>query len=205
MAGPFKDFRLKIDSERKQPKGFGFCHYKDPDVASSALRNLKKYEIMGRPLKVDFASDNKNGNNLKRENVLFRDTAEIIKVSGNTTSSSQQQNSSLACEVLDSQNSTVDEILDNLSEDQEELMLACVKEVYSHICKDEMNKHEIHDGRPRARTAFIEALAADETMLKRLTEMLEKYKNRSNLGGQRGPHNMGMGGGGNNNGYRDVY
>ena len=89
MAGPFKDFRLKIDSERKQPKGFGFCHYKDPDVASAALRNLKKYEIMGRPLKVDFASDNKNGNNLKRENVLFRDTAEIIKVSGNTTSSSQ--------------------------------------------------------------------------------------------------------------------
>ena len=72
-------------------------------MASSALRNLKKYEIMGRYLKVDFASDNKNGNNLKREDVLFRDSAEIIKVSGTSTSSTTQtQNSSLACEVLDS-------------------------------------------------------------------------------------------------------
>jgi len=58
-------------------------------VASSALRNLKKFEIMGRPLKVDFASDNKNGNNLKREEVLFRDSAEIIKTSGSSGSSSQ--------------------------------------------------------------------------------------------------------------------
>ena len=92
MAGPFSIFRLKIDSEKKppQPKGFGFCLYKDPDVASSALRNLKKYEIMNRPLKVDFASDNKNGNNLKREDVLYRDSAEIIKVSGSSTSTSQQ-------------------------------------------------------------------------------------------------------------------
>ena len=137
MAGHFKDFRLKIDSERKQPKGFGFCHYKDPDVASSALRNLKKYEIMGRPLKVDFASDNKNGNNLKRENVLYRDTAEIIKVSGNSGSGgAQQQNSSLACEVLDSQNSTVDEMLDNLSEEQEELMLAGIQATYAHLSKN---------------------------------------------------------------------
>ena len=81
MAGPFSVFRLKIDSNTKQPKGFGFCLYSDPDVASSALRNLKKHEIMNRPLKVDFASDNKNGNNLKREDVLFRDTAEIVKTS----------------------------------------------------------------------------------------------------------------------------
>lgn len=138
MAGPFSIFRLKIDSERKQPKGFGFCLYKDPDVASSALRNLKKYEIKNRPLKVDFASDNKNGNNLKREDVLFRDSAEVIKLSGSSTSNSQQQNSSLACEVLDSQNSTVDEMLENLSDEQEEMMLAAMKEVinYTRMQKD---------------------------------------------------------------------
>ena len=79
MAGPFSVFRLKIDTNTQQPKGFGFCLYSDPDVASSALRNLKKHEIMNRPLKADFASDNKNGNNLKRDDVLFRDTAEIVK------------------------------------------------------------------------------------------------------------------------------
>ena len=68
---------------------------------------------MNRPLKVDFASDNKNRNNLKREDVLFRDTAEIVK----TSQGSQQQNSSLVSETLDSQNSTVDEMLENLSEE----------------------------------------------------------------------------------------
>ena len=48
-------------------------------MASSALRNLKKLEVKTRPLKVDFASDNKNGNNLKKEDILFRDTAEVVK------------------------------------------------------------------------------------------------------------------------------
>ena len=37
------------------------------DIASSALRNLNQYELNGRPLRVDFASDNKNGTNLKDE------------------------------------------------------------------------------------------------------------------------------------------
>lgn len=79
MAGPFQLFRLKIDPKTKDPKGFGFCQYKDADIASSALRNLKKFEIKGRSLKADFASDNKNGNNLKREDVLYRDAGEITK------------------------------------------------------------------------------------------------------------------------------
>ena len=97
-----------------QPKGFGFCLYSDPDVASSALRNLKGFEIMNRALKVDFATDNKIGNNLKKEDVLYRDCAEIVKIS---SSSSQQQTSSLSTEVLDAQNSTVDEMITNLSEE----------------------------------------------------------------------------------------
>jgi len=45
------------------------------------LRNLKKFEIRGRSLKVDFASDNKNGNNLKKDEVLYRDRSEIVKPS----------------------------------------------------------------------------------------------------------------------------
>ena len=79
MAGPFELFRLKIDPKTNQPKGFGFCQYADADIASSALRNLKKFEIRGRGLKVDFASDNKNGNNLKKNEVLYRDQSEIVK------------------------------------------------------------------------------------------------------------------------------
>ena len=140
---------------------------------------------MGRPLKVDFASDNKNGNNLKREDVLFRDSAEIIKTSGGTHSSSQQQNSSLACEILDSQNSTVDEMLDNLSDEQEELMLACLKETYKNVTEKEGSE---------AQRAFLEKFAQDENMVKRLTEMLDKYRNRGGMGGP----NVGYRGGGGN-------
>lgn len=71
-------FRLKVDQKTGQPKGFGFCEYRDPDIAASALRNLNKSEINGRILKVDFASDNKNGNNLKEEDMKYRDRGEVV-------------------------------------------------------------------------------------------------------------------------------
>ena len=57
------------------------------DIASSALRNLNQYELNGRQLRVDFASDNKNGTNLKEEEgksvlfsnpvVKFRDISDV--------------------------------------------------------------------------------------------------------------------------------
>lgn len=78
LAGPFEQFRLKTDLKTNQPKGYGFCEYRDPDVAASALRNLNKAEINGRTIKVDFASDNKNGTNLKDEDVKYRDRAELV-------------------------------------------------------------------------------------------------------------------------------
>lgn len=67
LVGPFNTFRLKHDKETEKPKGYGFCEYKDMDIAASALRNLNQYELNGRQLRVDFASDNKNGTNLKEE------------------------------------------------------------------------------------------------------------------------------------------
>ena len=122
MAGPFQLFRLKIDPKTREPKGFGFCQYNDADIASSALRNLKKFEIKGRSLKADFASDNKNGNNLKREDVLFRDLGEITKQNATSTA--------LAAELLTHQNSTLDEMLENLSVEQEELLLATIRGIF---------------------------------------------------------------------------
>lgn len=79
LAGPFSVFRLKIDSKTDKPKGYGFCMYSDPDIASSALRNLKQYEVQGRKLKAAFASDNKVGNNLSVKDLLYRDPGEVIK------------------------------------------------------------------------------------------------------------------------------
>ncbi len=54
----------------------------DPDVAASALRNLKNHEIHGRTLKVNYASENKSGTNLLESEVLYRDRGEVINADG---------------------------------------------------------------------------------------------------------------------------
>ena len=106
--------------------------YQDPDVASAALRNLKKYEILGRQLKVDFASDNKNGNNLKKEDVLFRDSAEVVKT--HSVQNAGQQTSSLTSEPLNPQTTTTDEMLENFSMEQQEAFLLTLKELSKYLC-----------------------------------------------------------------------
>jgi cleavage stimulation factor subunit 2 len=68
---------LKIEKQTQQPKGYGFCEFIDKDVASSALRNLAKYDLNKRELKVDYASDNKNGTNLRPEDVTYRDIGDL--------------------------------------------------------------------------------------------------------------------------------
>ncbi|UKZ77529.1 hypothetical protein TrVFT333_005252 [Trichoderma virens FT-333] len=60
-AGKVERFRLVYDSETGRPKGFGFADYPDTDSASSAVRNLNEYEIMGRKLRVDFSNEQKSG------------------------------------------------------------------------------------------------------------------------------------------------
>lgn len=53
--------RLLFDRETKQPRGTGLCDYEDPEVAKSAVRNLNGYEIGGRALHVEVASDGGGG------------------------------------------------------------------------------------------------------------------------------------------------
>lgn len=54
-VGPVVSFRLMYDKNTKQPKGYGFCEYKDPETAYAAMRNLNNVECGGRPLRVDWA------------------------------------------------------------------------------------------------------------------------------------------------------
>lgn len=55
-AGPFEEMKL-LQGEAQKPKGYGFCTYKDQDIATSALRNLNKQNIKNRELKVSFGKD----------------------------------------------------------------------------------------------------------------------------------------------------
>jgi len=54
-VGPVVTFRLMYDKNTRQPKGYGFCEYKDPETAYAAMRNLNNVECGGRPLRVDWA------------------------------------------------------------------------------------------------------------------------------------------------------
>ena len=78
MVGPFTEFKLKVDPKTQQPKGYGFCEYKDPDVAASAIRNLNNCELKGRNLRVNFPTGDNNPKNLKEPDVIFRDKGEIV-------------------------------------------------------------------------------------------------------------------------------
>lgn len=56
-AGPVLSFKLVYDRESGKPKGYGFCEYRDAETASSAMRNLNGYELSGRNLRVDTATN----------------------------------------------------------------------------------------------------------------------------------------------------
>ena len=54
-VGPVVSLRLMYDKNTRQPKGFGFCEFRDQETAYAAMRNLNNVEVNGRPLRVDWA------------------------------------------------------------------------------------------------------------------------------------------------------
>mmetsp|Transcript_7597 Transcript_7597/g.20591 ORF Transcript_7597/g.20591 Transcript_7597/m.20591 type:complete len:351 (-) Transcript_7597:32-1084(-) len=56
-VGAVESLRLVYDKDTKQPKGYGFCDYTDPDTAMSAVRNLNDVECNGRRLRIDLADN----------------------------------------------------------------------------------------------------------------------------------------------------
>ncbi len=54
-VGPIVSLRMMYDKVTRQPKGYGFCEYKDQETAYAAMRNLNNVEVAGRPLRVDWA------------------------------------------------------------------------------------------------------------------------------------------------------
>ena len=77
-----------MQKEDNQPRGFGFCTYNDLDTATSAIRNLNKICINKREINVHYANDATDGTNLKKDEVIGRDRAEIISSIGGTAHTS---------------------------------------------------------------------------------------------------------------------
>ncbi|KXZ49489.1 hypothetical protein GPECTOR_21g715 [Gonium pectorale] len=67
QAGPIKSLRMVTDKDTGKPKGYGFCEFHDVQTAQSAVRNLNKYEINGRMLRVDFADEHSADTRGKRD------------------------------------------------------------------------------------------------------------------------------------------
>ncbi|KAK4529222.1 hypothetical protein CCYA_CCYA01G0079 [Cyanidiococcus yangmingshanensis] len=52
-VGPVVSLRILYDKETGKPKGYGFCEYRDPETAESAVRNLnERIEFGGRTLRI---------------------------------------------------------------------------------------------------------------------------------------------------------
>lgn len=60
QVGPVLSFRMMTDRTTGKPKGYGFCEFRDPETALSAMRNLNGFEIGGRSLRVDNACTEKS-------------------------------------------------------------------------------------------------------------------------------------------------
>jgi cleavage stimulation factor subunit 2 len=56
-AGPVESLRLVYDKETRQPKGYGFCDFADPDSAVKAIKELSDLDINGRRLRLDLADN----------------------------------------------------------------------------------------------------------------------------------------------------
>ncbi|MCJ1443059.1 MAG: hypothetical protein MMC23_003556 [Stictis urceolatum] len=67
-VGQVISFRLVYDQDTGRPKGFGFAEFADKDAAESAVRNLDKYQMGGRELRVDFShvGGKDDSNNVQR-------------------------------------------------------------------------------------------------------------------------------------------
>lgn len=56
-AGTVTNLRMVYDKDTRQPKGYGFCDFADPDSAVKAMKELSDVECCGRRLRIDLADN----------------------------------------------------------------------------------------------------------------------------------------------------
>jgi RNA recognition motif-containing protein len=112
MVGPVNNFRIVYDDTTNKPKGYGFCEYRDPETAASALRNLKTIDYNGRQLRINKAENDKTG-------VFLND--DIIRASKDISYLKEMEGEPKFSDILKS-----------LTEDQKYLMFGTMKNMYDN-------------------------------------------------------------------------
>ena len=100
MVGPINNFRIVFDEQTGKSKGYGFCEYRDPETAASALRNLKSIDYNGRQLRINVAENDKTGVNLTEDMIRAGKDISYIK---ETKSASENKFSDLIRSLTDEQ------------------------------------------------------------------------------------------------------
>lgn len=108
MVGPINNFRIVFDEVTGKSKGYGFCEYRDPETAASALRNLKSIDYNGRQLRINVAENDKTGINLTEDMIRASKDISYIK------------------ENKGSENKFID-VLKNLTDEQKLLLFHLIK------------------------------------------------------------------------------
>lgn len=112
MVGPINSFRIVYDDQTGKSKGYGFCEYRDSEIAASALRNLKAIDYNGRQLRINTAENDKTGLVL---------TEDMMKSSKDVTY------------VKESTDNKFDDVFKNISDEQKLLVMHTLK------CLNEQN------------------------------------------------------------------
>ena len=125
LVGPVKEFDIKQD-EKTNPKGYGFCEYENPEIASSALRNLNKIDYKGRQLKIGRPDKNNIDILSEKDNLMKKD---IIYIQDNNETKEDEKNVNNNMNI--NKNNLTNTLL-GLSDEQKFLLLFTMKTLNSN-------------------------------------------------------------------------
>ena len=101
LAGPVEKINIKKDG--KTIKGFGFIHYKDNEIAETALRNKNNFFYNGKQLTINYPSECKENILLPEDNLVKNDIKYIKDIPDNNSTNKVNNFENLLLNLSDQQ------------------------------------------------------------------------------------------------------
>jgi cleavage stimulation factor subunit 2 len=159
-VGPVVSIRLMYDKDSRQPKGYGFCEYRDIETAYSCMRNLANVEYNGRPMRVDWADHElRNADAVQK---VLRTTGEMSERTEKIVSEKIGEfRSKLSDELMDTANNElrghreIELVIDSLNREQ---LISIIKEFKELISINLNNAKFLLNSNPSLRFALLYAI-----------------------------------------------